>query len=219
MNRTLNQVEVRILGCLIEKESTTPEYYPLSLNALKNACNQKSNRYPVVNWDDATVVEGIKSLQREELVLVASGAGQRVRKYIHKFSEKYFVSRKALAVMCVLMLRGSQTVGEIRTRSERIYSFESLEEVSEALEELMERDQPLIVRLPRRPGQKESRYAHLLSGEPEIPVETFPETGASDTAIQSQSEVVEKLVEQVENLQQELQDLKKAFETFKAQFE
>lgn len=219
MNRTLNDVEVRILGCLIEKESTTPEYYPLSLNALKNACNQKSNRYPVVNYDGATVADGIKSLQRDGLVLVASGAGQRVRKYVHKFREKYFVSRKAMAAMCVLMLRGVQTVGEIRTRSERIYSFDSLEEVGEALAELMERDQPLVARLPRQPGQKESRYAHLLTGEPEIPAETSPETGASDKTVQSQHAVIEKLVTQVESLQQELQDLKQAFETFKSQFE
>ncbi len=219
MNRTLNDVEVRILGCLIEKESTTPEYYPLSLNALKNACNQKSNRNPVVNYDDATVADGIKSLQREGLVLVASGAGQRVRKYFHKFREKYFVSRKAMAVMCVLMLRGAQTLGEIRTRSERIYSFESLEEVSEALRELMERDQPLVVRLPRQPGWKERRYVHLLSGEVALPEEEQIPPEEQVTVQYQENERLEKLEKELLSLQQEFKQLKTAFLDFKSQFE
>ena len=156
MERMLNDVEIRILGCLIEKENTTPEYYPLSLNALTNACNQKSNRNPVVNFDEATVADYIRKLHNEGFVLIASGTGQRVRKYLHKCKDKFFVNQAGIAIMCLLMLRGAQTLGELRTRSERIYSFSSLEEVDETIAELTDRDYPLVVKLPRQPGQKRS---------------------------------------------------------------
>lgn len=153
---------MRVLGALLEKESTTPEYYPMSLNALVNACNQKSNRHPVVSYDEETVSHAIELLKTKRFATTILG-GSRVAKYAQRFSETLNLGRRELALMCTLMLRGQQTLGELRDRSDRMHHFEDLSEVERALEHLNE--MKLAVKLPRQPGQKESRYAHLLSGE------------------------------------------------------
>jgi uncharacterized protein YceH (UPF0502 family) len=156
----LSEVEVRVLGALVEKESTTPEYYPLSLNALANACNQKSNRDPVMTLDE----EAVRSLSEQALVRSAGG-DSRVAKFEHRLNELYNFHRHEIAVLCVLLLRGPQTPGELRTRAERMYAFEDLEAVHSALHLLMRREPPLVKILPRQPGTKESRYMHLFSGD------------------------------------------------------
>src|SRR5229473_2121485 len=162
MDLLLHPIEVRVLGSLLEKEITTPEYYPLSLNALINACNQKSNREPTVNFDQETVEHALQTLRDKGLLLTITGAGSRVTKYGHRISEKLNLGRRELAILCELMLRGPQTLGELRTRAERMHPFDDLAEVESTIDRLPE----LIVKLPRRAGEKESRYAHLLSGPP-----------------------------------------------------
>ena len=152
---------MRVLGALLEKEATTPEYYPMSLNALVNACNQKSNRHPVVNYDEQTVSLAIELLKTKRFAAAISGGG-RVLKYAQRFSETLNMGRRELALMCTLMLRGQQTLGELAGRSERMHRFEDLTGVERSIQNLIE--QGLAVRLERTPGQKESRYAHLLSG-------------------------------------------------------
>ncbi len=185
MQDTLNEVEIHILGCLVEKELTTPEYYPLTLNSLTNACNQKSNRNPVVSYDQETVAEALRNLRERRLAIISSAPGQRVRKYEHRFRDSFFVSQKEMVVMCELMLRGPQTIGELRTHGSRMIEFAGLPEISEILEELSDREQPLVTRLPRQPGRKENRFAHLLAGEPDIPAteaggETVEKPAADD---------------------------------------
>jgi len=197
---TLNDIEVRVLGALIEKEITTPDYYPLSLNALVAACNQSSNRNPVLHFDEDTVARAADGLREKRLVHLVDRGESRVTKYRHVLYEAMSMSRPAIAVMCVLMLRGPQTVGEIRTRSNRLYDFTSLDEVELTLNALMSREPPLIVRLPRQAGQKEVRYAHLLSGEVTI-TEPEPE------------------LDRIGKLEKEVEDLKKQFEEFRKQFE
>jgi uncharacterized protein YceH (UPF0502 family) len=160
----LHPEEVRVLGALIEKETTTPEYYPLSLNALVNACNQKSNRDPAVSYDDGTVLDAVELLRNKGLATVVTGAGSRVPKYAHRFAEKLNLGRRELAILCEMMLRGPQTVGEIRNRAERMHRFEDLSEV----ESLLDRMAEYVVKLPRRPGEKEARWAHLFSGPVEM---------------------------------------------------
>src|SRR5262250_121557 len=162
MNYSLSEVEARVLGALVEKEITTPEYYPLSLNALINACNQKSNREPVMNLDEDAVRSAIRSLNDEGLTRFAS-TDSRVGKYEHRLNETFNFHRHEIAILCVLLLRGPQTPGELRTRTERMYAFEDLESVHNALNLLAKREPPLVKVLPRQPGTKESRYAHLLS--------------------------------------------------------
>ena len=196
----LNDTEVRVLGALIEKEITTPDYYPLSLNALVAACNQSSNRNPVVHYDEGTVAHAADSLLEKKLVHLVDRGESRVTKYRHVLYEAMNLGRPAIAVMCVLMLRGPQTVGEIRTRSNRLYDSSSLEEVEITLNSLMSGEPPLIVRLPRQSGQKEIRYAHLLSGEVSL---TEPEAEP----------------DRIGKLEKEVDDLKKQFEQFRKQFE
>src|SRR5207253_3418 len=197
---TLNDIEVRVLGALIEKEITTPDYYPLSLNALVAAGNQSSNRNPVVHFDEETVARATESLREKKLVHQVDRSESRVSKYRHVLYEAMNFGRPAVAVMGVLMLRGPQTVGEIRTRSNRLYDFTSLDEVELTLNALMSREPPLIVRLPRQAGQKEVRYAHLLSGEVTL-TEPEPE------------------LDRIGKLEKEVEDLKKQFEQFRKQFE
>lgn len=201
MEETLNEVEVRVLGSLIEKEHATPDQYPLSLNSLVLACNQKTSRHPVVNYDEETVREALKRLNQLGLVKISSGPKQRVRKYLHNFREIYYVNQPEMAAMCVLMLRGPQTVGEIRQRSERIHEFDSIEAVQAALDSLMDRREPLITLLPKQPGQKEARYAHLLCGEPKIPAETVvpPNAIAEKSQLEERVEKLEKMVEFLAN--------------------
>jgi uncharacterized protein YceH (UPF0502 family) len=166
MQKVLNDVEVRVLGSLVEKQLTTPEYYPLTLNALTNACNQKSNRDPVVAFNEPTVTQAIESLREKNLVYVFYGSTSRVPKYKHMMPEVLRLDEREVALLCVLMLRGPQTLGELKERAGRLAEFPSLAEVEETLNALGTKEsEPLVVRLPRQPGQKEARYVHLLAGD------------------------------------------------------
>ncbi|MCA1558360.1 MAG: YceH family protein, partial [Acidobacteria bacterium] len=161
MPTILDEVEVRVLGALVEKQITTPEYYPLTLNALALACNQKSNRHPVVNYDEETVSHAVETLRAKNLVYVFYGSTSRVPKYKHMMGEIFELTAQELALMCVLMLRGPQTVGELRGRTDRLYDFNGLDEIEETLSSLTGKEpQSLVSKLPRQPGQKEVRYAH-----------------------------------------------------------
>lgn len=204
----LDPVEVRVLGALIEKEATTPEYYPLSLNALINACNQKSNRYPIVDYDENTVRGAIERLRSKRLAMVIIGNG-RVTKYSQSISEHLNLGRRELAALCTLLLRGPQTLGEIKDRSERIFSFADLEETDRVLEKLAEWPSgPLATKLPRQPGQKEARYAHLLAGKPDP--DALPE------ALSPAPGKLAQLETEVGELRSELTDLKRRFEELEA---
>ena len=176
----MDPVEVRVLGALIEKEATTPEYYPLTLNALVAACNQKNNRDPVVNYDDETVAEALLNLRRQHLLLETSGRGMRVPKYEQRLSEALNLGRRELALLGTLMLRGRQTVGELRDRAGRMHEFSDLEEVVACLDRMSELEQPLARRLERQVGEKEPRYTHLLSGAVD---ESAPAPAAARTAV------------------------------------
>jgi uncharacterized protein len=212
MDLLLQAAEVRVLGSLLEKEITTPEYYPLSLNALVNACNQKSNRDPVVEFDSRTAEQALESLREKGLLLAITGAGSRVPKYGHRFSEKLNLGRRELAILCELMLRGPQTLGELRTHCERMHPFDDLAEVEAVMERLPE----LVVKLGRRPGEKEVRYAHLLSGTPATSegAEENPQPTGGD-----RPDRVGNLETEVAKLRSELEDLKQQFAGFKRQFE
>jgi uncharacterized protein YceH (UPF0502 family) len=164
----LNATELRVLGALMEKSRTTPEYYPMSLNGLTAACNQKTSRKPVVQYDEETVVLALDSLKRRGLISTATGGSSRTVKFKHNFAIVYPVLPQEVAIICLLILRGPQTPGEINTNSGRLYEFETIDEVQEILEKLAADEPPYIVQLPRRSGQKEVRYAHLLAGTPEI---------------------------------------------------
>ncbi len=209
----LNDIEVRVLGALVEKEITTPDYYPLSLNALVNACNQKNNREPVMSLDENAVRDALLSLQEKRLAGPASGADSRVTKYEHRL-ESFNFSRREIAVLCVMLLRGPQTPGELRGRAERMYRFEDLDQVQSALHQLMERQPPLVAMLARQPGTKEARYAHLLAG----PVDTWQPPPAVVTHAED-NERVSQLEEQVRALQTEVSSLKEQFAAFRKQFE
>jgi uncharacterized protein YceH (UPF0502 family) len=220
MENILNEVEVRVLGCLIEKEMTTPEYYPLSLNALTNACNQKSNRDPVMALAEEDVVRALNRLRFNQLTVV-SGESSRVAKYRHLLAENKGLVPAELAVMCELLVRGPQTVGELRTRAERMHSFPDLESVEEVLRELMEREQPLITRMTRQPGRKESRYAQLFAGKP---VEHAAEEGGAPPEparqrVMAENERIVKLEEEMATLREEVAGLRQVVEEFKKQFE
>jgi uncharacterized protein YceH (UPF0502 family) len=221
MDLLLEPVEVRVLGSLVEKQITTPEYYPLSLNALIHACNQKSSRDPVVSYDEHTVSHALDTLRDKKLVWLFRGADSRVPKYGHIFPEAFDLTNKEVAVMCVLMLRGPQTVGEVRGRTGPLYSFESLPDVEATLEGLIEREgQNLVMKLPRLSGMKESRYAHILGGPldvQELEVALRTETRSGKT--QALEERVINLQQEVADLRHELAGLKQQFEEFKKQFE
>ena len=217
MDILLNETEVRVLGALVEKESTTPDYYPLSLNALVNACNQKSNRHPVMNLDEDAVREALDSLNGKCLAGAAGGADSRVTKYEHRLQEIFNFSRPEIAVLCVLLLRGPQTPGELRGRGERLHKFNDLEETHSALQHLMNRQPPLVKVLPRQPGTKEARYAHLLSGDVETwECERSPEAAASASA---DSERFARVEDEVATLQKEIAGLKLQLADFRKQFE
>ncbi len=220
MDILLNDIEVRILGCLIEKGITTPDYYPLTLNALTNACNQKSNRSPVVSYEDTTVVRGLDSLRDKGLVEKIYKADSRVPKYQHSFPQKFNISSDYVVVLCELMLRGPQTVGEIRNRADRMYNFEGLQEVEEILNRLMEKEPPLAVKLPRQAGRKEPRFAHLLSGGPEI-MEEEPAVSEETATIRvrAENERIAKLEDEIKAIRREFDKLKEEFISLKSQFE
>ena len=215
MDHLLNEAEVRVLGSLIEKEATTPDYYPLSLNGLTNACNQLSNREPVVHYDEEMVAEVTDSLRKRNLVHIVNRGDSRVTRYRHVMAETMSLDTREIAVMHVLMLRGPQTVGEIRTRSYRIHDFANLEEVETVLNSLIAREAAaLVVRIPRQVGQKEVRYAHLLCGEVE-----FDNRDAAVIEAQAGNERIGKLEQTTEELRREVEDLRKQFEQFRKQFE
>jgi len=219
MDNLLDGVEVRVLGCLIEKEMTTPEYYPLTLNALTNACNQKSNRDPIMALAEEDVVRALDGLRFKQLAVVAADGG-RVPKYRHLLAEKLGLVPAELALVCEMMVRGPQTVGELRTRGERMHPFADLAVVEEALGELMGREHPLVARLQRQPGRKESRYAQLFGGELEPAAEEGgmpPE--AARQRVMAENERIGKLEEEVALLRAEVATLRQAVEEFKAQFE
>lgn len=206
----LDTVEVRVLGALLEKEATTPEYYPLSLNALVNACNQKSNREPVVEYDGELVSDSIERLRQKRLALIVTGSG-RVVKYGQRISETLNLGRRELAVLCTLLLRGPQTLGEIKDRSERMYAFADLSETEIVLEKLADwSGGGLLKKLARQPGQKEARYAHLLAGEPAV------EEPADSSSVPAPSRVAQ-LETELQQLRGEFNELKKRFETLEAQ--
>jgi len=164
----LNAEEIRVLGVLMEKSKTTPEYYPMTINAITAACNQKTSRKPVVQYDEQTVTLTLDTLKRKSLISTATGGSSRVVKYKHNFAIVFPVLPAEVAVICLLMLRGAQTPGEINTNSGRMYEFESLDEVQAVLEKLAGPEMPYLMQLPKRAGQKETRYAHLLAGTPDL---------------------------------------------------
>lgn len=218
MQKILNDVEIRVLGCLIEKEKTTPEYYPLSLNALTNACNQKSNRNPVVSFDEKTVVRGLEGLRNINFAMKVSEPGSRVVKYSHYVREKLQLTEEQLSILCVLLLRGPQTPGELRGRTERMIIFNDLQDVTDVLDLLIDREPPLVKMLPRRAGRKENRYVHLLGGEPDIKDTELPEERVV-LEVRADNEKIKALEDRVEKLEKKLQALEKSLKTFKAQFE
>ncbi|HXG68128.1 MAG TPA: YceH family protein [Blastocatellia bacterium] len=219
MNPVLSAEEIRVLGSLIEKQITTPDYYPMTLNALTNACNQLSNREPVVAYDEQTVAQAFESLSRKQIVWTIKRGDSRVVKHGHLFAEAFDLNPQQVAVMCVLMLRGPQTAGEIRGRTGRLYNFADLDEVEATLQQLIDRENgPLVARLPRQAGRKEPRYAHLLSGEVSVEEEVMP-SRPEPVAASVDDDRVARLEEEIAALRQELRELAQQFFDFKKQFE
>ncbi len=221
MLTTLSEIEVRVLGALVEKQLTTPEYYPLTLHALTVACNQKNNRNPVTAYDENTVAQALESLREKSLSYVFHGSSSRVPKYKHVMPEVMHLSSPELAVMGALMLRGPQTVGELRGSASRFHEFSGLEEVETTLNALISKEpETMVVRLPRQPGQKDVRFVHLLSGPPNS--ELLTELGANSKTSyprHGESDRVEKLEQEIEGLKEEFRILQQQFEEFKKQFE
>lgn len=216
----LDPVECRVVGALAEKALATPDYYPLSLNALVAACNQKTGRDPVMDLSEGEVARALDGLTRRGLAGTTSGAGSRVAKYRHLLEHRFELDAPEIAALAVLLLRGPQTVGEVKGRTGRLYAFESLEEAEAAVRRLGERDEPLVVELPVQPGRKEPRFAHLLGGMPEVE-ETDHATAESPAmqAARAEGDRIAMLEERVEALEGELGDLRDAFERFRQQFE
>lgn len=219
MDIKLRETEVRVLGALIEKDITTPEYYPLSLNALVNACNQKTNRDPVMQVDEGAVRDALEGLQQQRMAGPARGADSRVTKYEQRLQEVFNFTRAEIAVLCVLLLRGPQTPGELRGRSERLHRFEALEDVQSALQKLMQREPPLARVLARQPGTKESRYAHLLAGDLWGAEAAAPVVAAAAPPHSADAERIARLEEEVAELRREMGEIKDQLERFRGQFE
>jgi hypothetical protein len=236
MDLRLTEIEARVLGALVEKEITTPEYYPLSLNALVNACNQKSNREPVMNLSEEDVILAMRRLSDMELAGAANTTDSRVRKYEHRLQEAFNFTRPETAVLCVLLLRGAQTPGEIRGRTERMYRFDDLSDVQSALQKLMSREPALVKVLPRQPGTKESRYVQLMSGDEDATAAEqarVAETGraaADDSDARGSAggapgrsafdgERIARWESEVAALRQEVEELKQQLAQFRKQFE
>ena len=206
----LHPAEIRVLGALLEKEVTTPEYYPLTLNALVNACNQKSSRDPVVNYSEDVVQQALALLRHKGLAVRISGAGHRVEKYGHSLGERLNLGRRESAVLCVLMLRGPQTAGELRGRTERMYEFTEIADVEHCLESLAQRTpEPLVAAMPR------GRWGHLLGGAPDL-TQQIPQEAAEP---QGPSPQVAGLERRVAELEREVAELKQTLESFRRQFE
>ncbi len=222
MQPILTEIETRVLGSLIEKDITTPDYYPLSLNALVNACNQKNNRDPVMSLDESLVRDALATLQEKRLAGPASGADSRVTKFEHRLQEVFNFDRREIAVVCVLLLRGPQTPGELRSRTDRMYHFEALEDVVATLDRLAQREPSLARVLPRQPGTKESRYSHLFSGEPPASAEDVYVARAPSPATAGEislSDRVGTLEDEVSRLRQDLCEVQQQLATFRKQFE
>jgi uncharacterized protein len=211
VSQVLTDIETRVLGALVEKQVTTPEYYPLTLNALMLACNQKNNRYPVTSFTESQVATAVESLREKNLAYVFYGSTSRVPKYKHVMPEVLHLNHAEVALMCVLMLRGPQTPGELRGNAARLHEFSGLDEVEQTLSALISReDDPLVVRLSRQAGQKEVRFAQLLSGD--VPVDAVAE-------VQPRVSQREALEQKVDMLAAEVEKLRQQFEQFKKQFE
>ena len=226
LNFVLNQTEVRVLGSLVEKDITTPDYYPLSLNALVNACNQKNNREPVTSLTEEEVRQALSTLQEKRMAGPASGADSRVTKYEHRLQEVFNFTRGEIAVMCVMLLRGPQTPGELRGRTERMFHFETLDDVQSALQRLIQRDPPLAKMLARQPGTKENRYAHLLAGdvagpEPYTASQTtnHVEAGDSPAVMARDKDRMANLENEIAELKTAIAELRQQFADFRRQFE
>ena len=222
MNYSLSDVEARVLGALVEKEITTPEYYPLSLNALVNACNQKSNRDPVMTLDEDAVRSAIRTLNDIGFTRFASSADSRVGKYEHRLNETFNFHRHEIAILCVLLLRGPQTPGELRTRTERMYAFEDLESVHNALNLLAKREPPLVRVLPRQPGTKESRYVHLLSDVPDANIAPNITQGAQGESVSEPAPRTDRfgaMEAEIRQLRDDVSALQEQFAQFRRQFE
>jgi uncharacterized protein YceH (UPF0502 family) len=224
MSLLLTEIETRVLGSLVEKDITTPDYYPLSLNALVNACNQKNNRDPVMTLGEEAVREALATLQEKRLAGPASGADSRVTKYEHRLQEVFNFDRREIAILCVLLLRDAQTPGELRTRTERMYHFEALEDVVSTLDRLSHREPPLATILPRQPGTKESRYTHLFSVQPEVSgtvsvalSPSFPHLTTNSSS--STADRMAQLEEEVATLRRELSEVQQQLAFFRKQFE
>lgn len=217
MNIVLSDLEARVLGCLVEKEITTPEYYPLSLNALLHACNQKSNREPLMNLEEDAVRHALRGLGEHALARSASG-DSRVSKYEHRLADVFNFTRPETAILCELLLRGPQTPGELRSRAERMHPFEDLSVVHTTLKHLMEREPPLVKVLPRQAGNKEARYSHLLCGDVEVR-ETPAVKESALTSSTAEKERISQLESEVAGLHKEVSDLKRQFADFRKQFE
>lgn len=220
----LSADEIRVLGSLVEKAVTTPDYYPLTLNSLTLACNQISNRDPVVAFDETTVVRALDGLREKRLASVFTGAESRVAKYKHSLTAAVLLTPGEVGLLCVLMLRGPQTLAELRTRTERFQPFDSLTEVEESLQALSTRQpQPLVVKLPRLPGTKEPRYAHLLGGPIDITAlagsSTGPAPEPATLAVRAENERLAKLEAATVALRSELAELRQQFAEFRKQFE
>jgi hypothetical protein len=218
MELSLTETEVRVLGSLIEKDITTPEYYPLSLNALVNACNQKSNREPVMQLTEDAVRDALAALQERRMAGPAGGADSRVTKYEHRLQEVFNFMRPEIAALCVLLLRGPQTPGELRGRTERMFRFETLDDVQSALQKLMQREPPLVKALPRQPGTKEVRWVQLFAGNVAAPDTPYSPSAPADRN-SGDDERVARLEEEVATLRRELSDIKDQLERFRKQFE
>ena len=218
MNILLNEMEARVLGALLEKEITTPDYYPLSLNSLVNACNQKSNRDPVMNVDEDSVRDALRTLQDNSLARSVSAVDSRVTKYEHRLQEAFNFDRREAALFCELLLRGPQTAGELRTRAERMHPFDDLSEAQSALQRLMNREPPLVKVLARQPGTKESRYVHLLSGD-EKPVSSTAGRQVPAAVEGEKMDGFSRLSSEMAELRRDVADLKQQFAAFRKQFE
>jgi len=221
VNILLSSAEARVLGSLIEKEITTPDYYPLSLNAVANACNQKSNRDPVMDLDDDAVTQALRGLQEKDLARPADNWDSRVAKYEHSLQEAFNFDRRETAILCVLLLRGPQTPGELRGRSERLHRFDDLAEVQSALQRLITREPPLVKVLSRRPGTKEARYVHLLSGDVSGDVEDRESQPGQEGPSRSPvgADRVTLLENEIAEVRKEVADLKQELMKFRKQFE
>ncbi len=236
--KILSEIETRVLGSLVEKELTTPDYYPLSLNALVNACNQKSNRDPAMNLNEDAVRQALRSLEKEGLAGPADGMDNRVTKFEHRFQEAFNFDRREIAILCELLIRGPQTPGELRSRAERMYQFDDLGQVQSTLQRLVQREPPLVKMLPRQPGTKEARYAQLLSGDVRIDVQPQVRNDSqndlkmptpqvtreraathSATPVQINDERIARLENELSALQNEVADLKQQLAAFRKQFE